>query len=374
MLSAVYRIHMTKRRAAAVLAVALFCTVAAPEAGARSATAIGSAVSGLNEAHSASTAPAGFGIQPASATAIQPRPEFLYGGGPGAVITDHVALVNIGPVPLTLDLYPADAALTSDGSFALLLANQKQTGVGAWISIDGPSQVVIAPRTIKGPTIKIFAFSTRIPRNASPGDHVGAVIVSLHTAADPTKGSSIGLNQRVGARVYVRVSGAVHPALSVDGLRAKYTSNGVLNPLGTGNVKVTYTVRNTGNVILSGTQSVKVSGLFGSRSAVKLPAVPALLPGASVGVTATVRGVFPQFLLSARATVHPIAQVGEIDPGLKNASAAVTIWAIPWALIVLILLVIAGAGYWWWRRTDRLRRTHDGRHGPGTAARRVPVG
>lgn len=322
-------------------------------------------------------APAGngvaFGIQPASATQGDGRPNFTYGGSPGAVIHDHVAVVNIGAQPVTLDLYAADATL-SGGQFALRLQSDKQRDIGAWITIQGPARVTVPARTAKGPSVLIVPFVLHIPVHGSPGDHAGAVLVSLHTAAK-SGGNSLGLNQRVGARVYLRVAGPVHPALSVQGLTARYRAHDAWNPIGSGDVPVTYRVRNTGNVILSGTQTVSVSGLFGSVTATKLPAIPQLLPGDYVDVKTTVKNVFPQLRLSVKVTLHPVAPVGAVDPGIKDSSRTAGVWAVPWMLLALILLIGLGVAAWLRRRSAR--RRHRGAHkfGPPPRAQRpVPVG
>lgn len=321
-------------------------------------------------------APAGngvaFGIQPASATAPDGRPNFTYGGSPGSVIHDHVAIVNIAVAPITLDVYAADATL-SGGQFTLRLQGEKQRDIGSWITIDGPSRITIPGRTAKGPTIRIVPFVLHVPTHGSPGDHAGAVLVSLHTAANDN-GNSIGLNQRVGTRVYLRVAGPVHPALTVEGLTARYRAHDVWNPLGTGDVAVSYRVRNTGNVILSGTQAVSVSGLFASAKASHLPAIPALLPGDYFDVKTVVKNVFPQIRLSVKVHLHPIAPVGAVDPGIKDSTKSHGIWAIPWALLVLIAVI--GLGIAAWLRRRRTRR-HQGSHklGPPPRSRRpVPVG
>ncbi len=382
MLSAVRQSYVSRRfsrRLATVLTMSLMSGLAVVSgAQARTAQVADRGAVASDIARAAPTTPnrpAAFGLQPASAKGGDGRPDFLYGGGPGAVIHDHVALVNIGTQPLTLDLYAADAKSGTGGQLTLSLPGDKQTGVGAWVSLDAPKQVTLPPRTVKGPYVRVVAFAVHIPRDASPGDHVGAVLVSLHTAPSATGGSSLGLNQRVGARVYLRVAGPVHPALTVEGLKAKYKTHDAFNPIGTGDVLVSYQVKNTGNVILSGTQAVSASGLLASGKASGLPAIPQMLPGDTISMTTVVKNSFPQVLLSVKVKLHPIAQVGEVDPGLRDSSRSVSVGAIPWALIVLILLLVGGAGYLYWRRRDRLRRNHEGRHGPPQSrSRSVPVG
>src|SRR6202044_1132814 len=100
-------------------------------------------------------------------------------------------------------------------------------------------------------------------------------------------------------RVYVRVSGPLHPKLEIIGLHATYhQQNKTAKPqpqagglsIGAGSTTVTYTVHNAGNVRVQANQTVKVSGLFGSSKAVHPDAIAQLLPGGSSTVSVVVQG------------------------------------------------------------------------------------
>lgn len=57
---------------------------------------------------------------------------------------------------------------------------------------------------------------------------------------------NIYLDQRIGARVHIRLAGDVRPELTVTQVAADYA--GSLNPFSRGTAVVTYRVTNTGNV------------------------------------------------------------------------------------------------------------------------------
>ncbi len=308
-----------------------------------------------------------FGIQAATATGPDQRPNFVFGGGPGvAPFHDYVSVLNIGSQPLTLSLYAADAQATSNGQFSVKLQGNSQSDVGSWISLGAGPTVTIPARTAAGPSRILVPFSLKIPASASPGDHVGAILVSLHTAAGTGSRASEALDQRVGIRVYVRVSGTVHASLTVQKLSAGFSPFIQANPVGSGKVTVSYVVRNTGNVILGASQTVSVSGLFGTEHASGLAQIPALLPGSSVTIHATVRGVFPAFHDTAKVSITPEAPVGAVDPGLKRFSKSTSVWAAPWTLIVLIVVLVP-LGTWYLRRRIAPGGSHSG-------GRRVLVG
>jgi len=281
-----------------------------------------------------------FGIEPASAAGADSRPNFSFGVTPGATLYDNVALVNYSTIPLSLQLYATDAVETPGGGFSLLPASVTPTGVGAWIVIPAGSGTVDVPaETAKRPGQVVVPFTVQTPPGASPGDHVGGIIASLQTTGLNRSGQKVILDQRIGTRVFIRVSGPLSPKVVLTNSKASYT--GTLNPVGRGRVEVHYVVRNAGNVDLSLVdQSVSVSGLFGSKRAVGLPKIPLLLPGASVAETAFISGVWPEFVLHAAETVRPQPLAGGAVPRLTAVTSTTSIWAIPWALLVLVVLII----------------------------------
>jgi len=206
------------------------------------------------------------------------------------------------------------------------------------------------------PAALILPITLRVPFTATPGDHVAGIVAVLTSVARRGQ-ANVRLDQRVATRVFIRVAGTVHAQLSIENVAASY--QGTLNPIGKGEVTVTYRVRNSGNAILGGTQAVQVTGWFGQQVTVTtLPQVPLLLPGNSVNETVQVPGVFPTGPLTAAVAVIPLHLQGEVDPGLvRKVTASTTLWAVPWPLLA-VLLVLAGAG------AEYLRRRRQSPAGP----------
>jgi hypothetical protein len=296
-----------------------------------------------------------FGIGPASATGPDHRSDLDYTVTPGVDALDHVAVANYSLIPLRLQLYATDAAETQSGNFGLLPAGDRPTQVGSWISLPaGVSTIAVPAESRARPGIVVIPFSIRIPASASPGDHAGGIVVSLQTVGRNATGQDITLDQRVGVRVYVDVAGPVRAALAIEDLHAGY--EGRLDPIGSGRVRVTYRIANTGNVVLGVSQSVKVAGWLGSSASVRAPAITLLLPGASVPETVVVKGMQPEVDETAKvdARSHPVA--GLSSAGGVRTSASKGFWAIPWTLIVCVLLVVALVLVWL-RRRRRHRAT-----------------
>jgi hypothetical protein len=292
-----------------------------------------------------------FGVEPASASGPDGRANFSFGVTPGAYLTDHVVVVSYSSRPVTLQLYPADAVETPSGGFGLLLQSQKSTGVGAWITLaPGDATVTVPAQTASAPGEVVVPFSVRVPDAATPGDHVGGIVASLRTVGTNTSGQRVILNQRVGSRVFILVSGALVPGLRVSHLTESY--DGTINPFGRGALRLRYDLTNVGNVDLAVDQSVSVAGLVADSRHVALPTDPLVLAGSSIRESVIVPGVWPQFIatakVSARGTMTPNSTVS------VSTSASTWTWAVPWPLIVLIIVVLAA---WYFGRRVRQHRS-----------------
>jgi hypothetical protein len=222
----------------------------------------------------------------------------------------------------------------------------------------GKGQVRVKPRSTE-----ILPIHVKVPMNAPPGDHVGAVVVALTGLVSGRFGNhgvqQLKFAQRLAIKALIRVSGPTHPNLQIQNLHASYS--GPIDPFAKGKVKVTYRVHNAGNVVLGGPQKVAVHGLFGESVAGRSVAdIPPLPPGATYPVTVTVPAVYPEVLMSAKVTVTEEGLTGDLDPGLHPVSSSVHFLAIPWILLIVLLLLILGLGWRYWRRRQSKRAT--GRH------------
>ncbi|MEU6207805.1 DUF916 domain-containing protein [Micromonospora musae] len=282
-------------------------------------------------------AAATWGVAPSSAKGPNGRAAFSYKLDPGATLTDYVAVTNHSTRPLTLNLYASDAFTTTQGGFDLLAGGQQPTDVGSWVRL--PSRTLTIPSTSR----LDVPFTLTVPPNATPGDHAGGIVATLAAEAADAQGNQVAVDHRVGARIYLRVTGELQPALAVEDLRVRHT--GSVNPVAGGTVTATFTVRNTGNVRLTGQPRLDAAGPFGlGRRSVDGARLPELLPGGELTTTVRISGVLPLFRLTANATVTPSA-VGDqvLDPRPRAGTAAATVWAVPWPqLALLALLALVG--------------------------------
>lgn len=268
-------------------------------------------------------------VQPSSAKGPDGRDFVIRRAAPGERLTDYVGVTNLTARPLTFTVYGTDAYNTDDGSFALLPAAQKPTDIGSWIGLGAAEYTVPANTRLDVP------FSITVPADATPGDHAGGVIASIAEEAVDDKGQKVLVDRRVAARVYLTVAGDVAPTLKIDSVRLEYTQS--TNPAEGGEMTVRYLVRNTGNLRLGGTGSVRVTGPFGWQLArTDVMDLPELLPGGSVTVTEKITGVQPTVRLNAEVDVEP----ADFEQKLPTVNRGTTVWAWPWALVGLLTMAV----------------------------------
>lgn len=251
------------------------------------------------------------------------RKDYGYTLSAGGRIEDGIEIVNQGATPLRLSLRPADAVLDAAGRIDMAGAGARAAGVGAWVHVQQQAVTVDPGATLTVP------FVVTPPRGAAAGDHVGGIVT---TAPD---------GRRAGLQMRLRVSGALKPALAVSGVHVEY--DGSANPVGSGAATVSYTVRNTGNTILSAHQAVSVAGPLGvwRRSAGRVADTPALPPGAAWTVSAPLRDVAPALRARATVKVTPLLvdAAGSTSP-LAVVQASGGTWALPWTLLVALILLV----------------------------------
>ncbi|MFC9971647.1 WxL protein peptidoglycan domain-containing protein [Spirillospora sp. NPDC127200] len=320
--------NATVRTAAAALAALLAVAAAPPVLAdpAPSTPAAGAAAPGKG----------GFtwAVRPSGPTGPSGRDYFVYTASPGQRIKDRVTITNLGDKPLTLRVYATDAFNTADGAFALLTADRQATGVGTWAAFDAGTQTVKPGERVQVP------FTLTVPANATPGDHSGGIVTAVTEQRTSTGGQRVNVDRRVAARVHVRVNGPLTPSAQVDSLTADYSAPAA----GAGSMKVTYRVRNTGNVRVTASARITTAGPFGwtRGKAVSRP-IPELLPGNSYTFTERVAGVVPAGPLtsSVRLSLADPATGGALPsrPVVRTASA----WGVPWLGLAALVLAMAGA-------------------------------
>ena len=324
---------------------------------------------------SAQAATMTWSVSPATASSPDKRPRFEYTVDPGTVTTDYVAVSNFGDSDVTYRVYAADASTDYDsGDFGIIAPNQPSTDVGAWTTVadkasscdaDDPAlsddKAMSACMASIGTTVTVPAgkaavmpISISVPADATPGDHAGAILASVES----TGSGGVGINNRVGTRIYLRVNGELKPAMTISGQSTHYSGGWHL--WGGGEATASFEIHNEGNTMVDVQPRVQFTGPFGIKLAeAKGKQFENIIPGGVAHAQITLDGVNPLFLLFAHVTAEQQPSQ-PADPVAVAAGADATAFAIPWGWVCIVLAAALGVWLWQWlrkRRRARLKAT-----------------
>ena len=304
-----------------------------------------------------------FSVQPFADTGSQQRSDFTYELQPGHSVLDRVVIINSSSNAETFVAYPEDATnVKGSGGFAFQQQNKvHNTTVGKWATI-GQTQFTVPP----GKEI-VDPFQLAIPGDATPGDHVGGIVVQqLRSPAQAPSKEGVNLVLRIAVPIFVRVVGPVRPGMTIESVNVRHSSPLFPYLSGSTKVAVTLTLVNTGNVILTPkTATMSITALVGGTlhsftvhrhpgsQSQKNPLPAEILPGGQFTLTEVWSGAPPYEPLTAHASAlanNPTSSV----PIVANAST--TFWYFPWLPILIVVLLIVGLILWRrWRRREHIR-------------------
>ena len=300
--------------------------------------------------------PLTFGLKPKDFGGA-PRGAFKFLIVPGQKANDVVSVYNLANVPLDLKVYATDGFTNGQGTFAALTLDKAAQDAGNWVSLDIPKKSVlrVPPRSRVD-----VPFAVNVPKDATPGDHFGAMVVSLSSEAANASGTLLDVDSRVISKIDIRVAGDVKPQLTIESLSASFA--GTMNPIHSGSALVSFQVKNTGNIVQRGRIQVDLKSLAGPSPDPVIAEIPTLTPGSTIDISVPFASVWPLVRYTVTASVTPLAEVG--DPVGATQSSETTFWALPLAqvgLLLLIAAIIAAVKAAMNRR--RRTRPRGGRHG-----------
>jgi hypothetical protein len=259
------------------------------------------------------------------------RPNLTYQLAAGATVEDSVIVFNLGNVPLDFRVYATDAFNNADGEFDLLAGDAAPVDAGSWVTF-AQNGITLPPG--KQATIPI---TITVPLDAAPGDHVGAIVASNVAVSDNGAGQVVNVDRRTGTRLYIQVDGPLSPELTVTDLQTDY--HHALNSL-SGSADVSFRVENRGNVRLTGTPTVSVSGPLGiGKRSVTLPALSELLPGQHVDLEASLTDVPALLIDSTSVKIVPGSTAGG---DLRTASGSDITFAPPITILLVLIALLSG--------------------------------
>ncbi|MHB2021996.1 MAG: hypothetical protein ACYCO3_01495, partial [Mycobacteriales bacterium] len=247
---------------------------------------------------------------------------FVFDLRPGQSATERALIVNVSTVPELVSIFARDLTFTAAGAPELVTG--KQSDVGAWITVATTRAVVPPRRGI------VVPFSVKVPLTATPGDHIGALVV----ASAPQHLAGYNLVEQVATRIYVTVPGHVRPAMALGQVTEKLNS-----PIWPSAVTATVVLHNTGRIRVS--PVVEVNGHRAAGSSVLL---------------ARSAEVYQASLPLHWWGGHVSIRISAAAKGLRTQTRSVSLWVVNWVLVAAVLiglLLLSLGGYEALRRHRR---------------------
>ncbi len=270
------------------------------------------------------------GILPAAASAFTySPPTFDKTAAPGDVVRDVLQLRNEAPDPVTITAsvlnFAGKAGDETSGAPEFYPADDVRDGRGLapWLSVPS-GEIVIGP----GERAEL-PFAIAVPKDAQPGSHFGAIVLSPR---NPDGSGTVGVVGNAAALILVKVSGDVREDMKLTRFSA------IPSPAGRLPVRFEARLQNDGNVHERPYGEITVTNLFGRTVAV-LPINRAdnksVLPGSArrfqAEWTAKRTGEFRFGPYTARLVLH-------YGDGERLFGTDTTFWLFPWMTIVPALI------------------------------------
>ncbi len=171
---------------------------------------------------------------------------------PGQTLNETIKVTNQDQQPKTFYLLARDISGTGDGGQPVFASGTDDIyGMSAWVSFGQPSVVVA------GGASKDVPFSIKVPKDAAPGGHFGAVFLSLEAKKPTNTGTGVGLE--IGPIIDLRVAGEVVEDARIREFSTDKSIYGV--PI----VNFSTKIENLGNVLLKPHGLLEIVNMFGKK-------------------------------------------------------------------------------------------------------------
>ncbi|WP_147916645.1 hypothetical protein [Ruania zhangjianzhongii] len=279
-------------------------------------------------------------VEPAAGDGADDRVSLRHDVDPGSSATDAVEVRNFGPSAATFRIYASDGVVGESGAFDILPPGQESTDAGTWVTFDDVPAASLDSAgamtlQLEPDSSTVIPVSIAVPEDAVPGDHPAGIVAELVPADE----HRVQLTSRVGVRLHLRVSGDLAAQVEAAGVAVDWSPG--WNPFASGDLRVSYLLRNTGNVRLGTSAVLEVAGPFGLLPVRTEDTRREILPGEEVQVVADVP-LWALFWTRGGITVTPAA-VGEDAPeaAVTPSSTEIESVTIPWPQLVALLLIAA---------------------------------
>ncbi len=251
---------------------------------------------------------------------------------PGQIFTSALQINNLGREPGTFYIVTRNISGLSPEGKPIFAAEGEPTGLEliSWIKITDE------PIIIGGGAAKTVPFSIAVPKEATPGAHIGSIF--LATSAERPKETGIGVGYQVATIINLRISGEILEEAEIREFRAD--KNLYSQP----RVKFLTKIENLGNVVVRPRGPIEITDMFDRPIATLTlnESAAAILPKSARVFEADWQG---DNLTFGRYQALMSLVYGE--DGKKTITGTVSFWVLPLkiilpsvgGLIALILLI-----------------------------------
>jgi len=275
-----------------------------------------------------------FGVHPVEeGSTTLPGGHFNFALLPGQHVSDGIVVENLSNRALTFHVYGADLITATGGGLAPAQPTATKRAVGAWIAVSTPTVNVAAHAQFTD------HFTVTVPTIVSPGQHLGAVVVSADIGATS---QDTPIEARAALITVVSVPGTAHPSAVLSALTG---STAVAGQVGFG-----ITLSNNGNLLITYAGSIDIVDADGHGIA-RLPVTPAnayVVPGGQAPLAAVWKHAAAlSGTYHAQATVNilvngiAVATLHSQSLAMQFSSGPSIAWVVGIGLGVLMLLAIA---------------------------------
>ena len=262
---------------------------------------------------------------------------------PGKTTEGQMKIINDSPNAITFNVGVQDYIVVDTvGTPNILPPNtlNSKYSAASWIGVT-PSSF-----TVKPGQRQVVDYFIQVPRNAKPGGHYAAAIYTAKIKGEQQTGAAV--TAQIGTLFYITVTGPITETANV----SKFFANAFQEY---GPVKILTQIKNNGDLHITPTGALTVSGLFFNKSQ-DLPT----------------HNIFPETARDFENSVGKTLMIGRYKAvllasyGVNNnlpLTATLYFWVFPWRIaLIIILLVIAvilGRKYYQKRKKEQHKAKED---------------
>jgi hypothetical protein len=260
-------------------------------------------------------------------------PLFQLSVAPGDVWQSSIKVVNSNPYDLTVYAEVVNFASQGEsgqGKFIPILEDdEKASTLAEWIQISKDPYIITREQTADIP------FFVDIPKDASPGGHFAAILISTQPPQKGDEKLSVLTTQTVSSLFFVRIEGDIHEEGNIREFRA------IDSFVDTPEVEFTLRFQNKGNVQLQPRGDIVITNMWGTERGI----IPInekshfgnVLPESIRDFRFSWKG---EYSITDIGLYKAIATLGYGEKDIKNVSQVTYFWVIPLKATLITVSII----------------------------------